>query len=348
MKKRISLLRRQAARLPRIPLTQLPTPMQECPRFSREIGCSVRLFMKRDDLIMTGFGGNKIRKLEFSLGRARAEGCDVVVHGLAGQSNYCRQTAAACAMVGMPCHLVLRKDHKAEDPPQANRLLDYVFGAEVTMVPSLEQREAKGRLVDKLKAEGHKPYLIGRDDEVLGAVAYSLCLAEILEQLVEQDMTPDAVCVTGSAGTQSGLILGKRLLGFEGQVYGFEPAVCKDEAAKRAGVADVVNDAARLLGVNESFSAADVNNTSAYAGEKYGIPTPECLVVIGLLGRTEGLVVGPVYTAKGLAGTIDFIRTGRIAAGSTVVFVHTGGTPEVFAYNVEISAALMQPSASAE
>ena len=333
----VAQLRRRAAQLPRIPLTELPTPLQECPAFARSMGGGVQFFMKRDDLTGLGCGGNKLRKLEFSLGEAKATGCDVVVHGLAGQSNYCRQAAAAAARVGLPCYLVLRKDHKAEDPPQANRLLDYIFGAKVRMVDSDKQKAAKEALVAELQSQGHKPYVIGRHDEVLGAVGYALCMAEIMEQQAALGVNADYVCVTGRSGTQAGLVLGKRLLGFEGQVLGFHPAPVPDDVVSREGAAGIATEAAAMLGMDETFTIEDIHNTSAYGGQAYGVVTDECLEALFLLGRTEGLVAGPVYTAKGLAGVVDFVKTGRIEEGSTIIFVHTGGVPETYAYNVEIA-----------
>ncbi len=332
-----SELRSLTDRLPREPLCHLPTPLHACPRFSEALGGEVNVYLKRDDLTGMGCGGNKLRKLEFSLGEVRQGGYDAIVHGLAGQSNYCRQTAAVAARIGLPCHLVLRKDHKWEDPAQGNRLLDYVLGAQVTMVEPGEQKTAKAELVERLKSEGHRPYLVGYRDEVLGAVGYTLCMAETLEQAETAGFRPDVVCVTGRSGTLAGLILGKRLLGWNGQVLGFQPAPAADDEALRAGTVPIVNDAAELLGVDETFALEDVNNTSAYGGAKYGTPTEECLEAMALLGSTEGLLVGPVYTAKGLSGVIDYIRTGRIPAGSSVVFVHTGGTPETFPYNAEIA-----------
>ena len=336
----IEELRDRAAKLPRVSLTQLPTPFQECPRLGEALGRGVRIFMKRDDLTTMGCGGNKMRKLEFSMGEALAAGCDCVVHGLAGQSNYCRQTAAVAARLGLPCHLVLRKDHKAEDPAQGNRLLDYVFGAEVRMVEPSDQADAKAALVEELKAKGHKPYLVGYRDEVLGAVGYALCLAEMLEQQEALGIGADYICVTGRAGTLAGLALGKLLLGFEGEVLGFQPAPVPKGAALVEPTAQMANDAAALLGSDRRVSADDIQNTTAYGGQAYGEPTEACLEAMFLLGRTEGLLVGPVYTAKGLSGVIDFVRTGRIEPGSTVIFVHTGGAPETFAYNAEIAAQL--------
>ena len=342
----IAELRERAGRLPRVSLTELPTPFQECRRLGDALGSGVRLFMKRDDLTTIACGGNKLRKLEFSLGEAMATGCDCVVHGLAGQSNYCRQTAAAAARVGLPCHLVLRKDHKAGDPPQANRLLDYVFGADVRMVEPDEQEAAKAALVRELEGRGHKPYLVGYHDEVLGAVGYSLCLAEIVEQQAAAGIGADYVCVvTGGAGTLSGLVLGKELLGFGGEILGFGVIPDAGGPELEGRVRRIVSDAAALLGRDGGFEVGDVRSTDRYAGDAYGEPTEACLDAMALLGRTEGLVVSPVYTAKGLAGVIDHVRTGRIEPGSTVVFVHTGGVPETFAYNAEIMARL--PAAGA-
>ncbi|MCZ7649063.1 MAG: pyridoxal-phosphate dependent enzyme [Planctomycetota bacterium] len=340
---RIADLRERAARLPRVSLTELPTPLQACERLSRAIGHGLRLHLKRDDLTSLGFGGNKIRKLEFSLGAALAQGCDTVVHGLAGQSNYCRQTAAACAKLGLPCHLVLRRDHKTAGAPQGNLLLSHLFGARIEMVAPDEQPAAKQRLVERLKAQGRTPYLIGSQDEALGAVAYALCLAEILEQGLERGAEPGVVCVTGWNGTQAGLALGARVLGWRGRVLGFAPSPSADEARRREAAARAAREAARLLGGEESFSAGDIVNTSAYAGAAYGEATAEGLEALALLARTEGLVAGPVYTGKGLAGLIDYVRKGEIAPGSVVVFVHTGGTPEVFAYHQEVSQAAVAP-----
>ena len=337
-------LRERAARLPRVSLATLPTPLQDCPRLAEALGGQVRLLMKRDDLTGIGAGGNKVRKLEFSLGEALATGCDCVVHGLAGQSNYCRQTAAAAAKSGLPCHLVLRRDHKAGDPAQANRLLDYVFGAEVHMVEPAEQEQAKADLVERLRADGHAPYLIGYHDEVLGAIGYSLCLAEVLEQQGAFGVQADCVCVvTGGAGTLAGLVLGRWLLGFEATVIGFGviPGAGGDPLHRK--VDGIVREAAGLLGVDTSPAAGGFETTTDYAGEAYGVPTPGCLDAMFLLGRTEGLLAGPVYTAKGLAGLIDYVRSGRVEPGAAAVFVHTGGGPETYAYNAEIMAHTAAP-----
>jgi 1-aminocyclopropane-1-carboxylate deaminase/D-cysteine desulfhydrase-like pyridoxal-dependent ACC family enzyme len=335
----IAEFRQRVTRLPRISLTPLPTPLQECPRLAKAVG-DVRIFFKRDDLTAIGMGGNKLRKLEFSLGAAKAEGCDVLVHGLAGQSNYCRQAAAAAAKVGMRCILVLRSSHKSADPAQSNRLLDYIFGAEVHMVSAdrAEQAAVKSALIAKLQAEGHKPYSIDMRDEEFGGVGYALCLAEILEQSAEAGFRPDYVCVSGRGGTTAGLVLGKRLLGYEGKIQAFDVAPADEETDRKGRelTASHAVQAAKMLGLEESFTADDAPVTPAYGGTAYGVTTTAGLDAMLLLGRTEGLLAGPIYTGKGLSGVLDWIRTGRIARGSNVVFIHTGGSPETFAYNQEI------------
>ena len=350
----LSALRSAAARLPRFLLTHLPTPLDPLPNLSKALGGRVRLFAKRDDLTTIGMGGNKLRKLEFSLGEAFATGCDCILHGLAGQSNYCRQTAAASAKAGLPCYLVLRQGPKSTAPPQANLLLDHIFGAQVQMVPADAppdaQQNAIDALVARLKSQGRKPYVIGADDEILGAVAYALAMAEILEQSVTQGFTPDAVAVTGRTGTLAGLLLGKHLLGFNGRVQAFDVDP-RSNMQRWAGLTSgYARDAAKLLGFDAEIGPADVHNTVDYAGAAYGASTPECLDALLLLGRTEGLVVGPTYTAKGLAGLIDFVRKGKFPPTSSVVFLHSGGVTEPFAYNTEIYNRLKEiaPSAIAD
>jgi 1-aminocyclopropane-1-carboxylate deaminase/D-cysteine desulfhydrase-like pyridoxal-dependent ACC family enzyme len=332
----IDQLRRRAATLPRVSLAHLPTPLEPWPRFSHALGADVGVLAKRDDLTSVGCGGNKIRKLEFSLAAAQAEGCDVIVHGLAGQSNYCRQAAAAAAACGLKCVLVLARDHKTDGTPQGNLMLDHLFGADVRMVPPAEQAAAKQAALDELRQQGHRPYLVGHRDEVFGAVAYALCLGEILDQARDLGHTIHTVFVSGRLGTTAGLILGKRLLGFDGRIQSFHVAPASSDRAFREPTVKVLNDAAQLLGADQAFTLDDVANTDRYAGPHYGEPTPDGLQAMLLLARTQGVVVSPVNTAKGLAGMIDSIRSGGVPPGSHAVFVHTGGLTETFAYNEEV------------
>ncbi len=350
MKKALQELRRKAAVLPRLSLTRLPTPLQECRNLSAALGGKVRIFIKRDDLITCAFGGNKVRKLEFSFGRIQQEGYDCVVFGLSGQSNYCRQVAGICAMLGLPCHLVLMKDAKTDGPWQGNLLLSHLYGARITMLDASrdpEQPAVISRLVEELKAQGRKPYRIGRQDEVFGAVGYALCLAEILEEMEDMGVVPDRIFLAGGSGTPAGIVLGSRLLGYGGKVTVFGVSHTRTEQKVREIIAAQATDGAALLGLDEKISPEDVDFTQQYVGPGYAVPTPECLEAIALVGRTEGIVAGPVYTGKGLAGLIHRIRSGEVAAGETVVFLHTGGVPELFAYHEEVAQAIVRMSESA-
>src|SRR5512146_678730 len=112
--------------LPRCSLGFFPTPLVRLSRLTERLA-GPRIFMKRDDLSGLGLGGNKVRKLEFLVGEALAQGCDTLVTGGAEQSNHCRQTAAAAATCGLACHLVL--GGQAPSVPEGNLLLDQLFGA---------------------------------------------------------------------------------------------------------------------------------------------------------------------------------------------------------------------------
>jgi 1-aminocyclopropane-1-carboxylate deaminase/D-cysteine desulfhydrase-like pyridoxal-dependent ACC family enzyme len=337
----VQALRDAISRLPRFPLTHLPTPIDDCCNLSKALGGKVRILMKRDDLTTSGLGGNKVRRLEFIMGRALAEGCDCIVHGLAAQSNYCRQTAAAAARAGLECYLILRQDAKCEDPPMANRLMDYVFGAKVEMVPAGGvQTAAIDALVERLKSEGRKPYRIGPADEILGTISYALSMAEILEQTKAMGITPIALAVTAREGTLAGLVLGKCLLGFEGRVQAYDMDPRSTLPRWRQSTCQLVQDTAAVLGASVELSADDIHISGEFSGPAYAEPSAACLDALLLLGRTEGLVAGPVYVAKGLAGFFDDVRKGQFPSGGNVVFVHTGGTPEAFAYNAEIFAHL--------
>jgi len=322
------------AQLPRFRLAHLPTPLDDCPRLAQELGIA-RLLLKRDDATGLAFGGNKVRKLEFTLGAALAEGCDILVHGLATQSNYCRQAAAAAARAGLRCVLLLRKDHKAGDYPQGNLLLDYLLGATVQFVDPEEQELSKERLCQELRAEGHRPYLIGYQDEVLGAVAYILCVVELEQQLAQMGVTPDWVCITSGHGTQAGLLLGVNTLGLDWRIMGFSFAPVA-EVPTEFGIRRIFGDAADLLGLSVKLDSSEVRNTDAYAGPAYGVVTDACRDAIKLVAQTEGILLDPVYTGKGFAGLVDLAQRRQIGSDEVVVFVHTGGTPALFAYNREV------------
>jgi 1-aminocyclopropane-1-carboxylate deaminase/D-cysteine desulfhydrase-like pyridoxal-dependent ACC family enzyme len=325
----------RAARLPRVPLGHFPTPLEELARLSKSLG-GPRIFVKRDDCTGLLFGGNKTRHNEFILGQAVDRGCDQVVWGAGVQSNNCRQTAAGCAKLGIPCHLVLTKaDHSTD--VQGNLLLDYIVGATVEftdtpMGPDLWA--AIGRVAKRFRSQGKNTFSIN-DPAVRpsGSVSYVLGLIELLDQLDDLDVTPDAIYVCSCGVTGSGLFLGKKLLGLDCPVIAVSPIVWPGD--NYAMLTDIANRAAELLGVATRLTRDDINLTFDFIGPGYGAPSPAGMEATRLVAQTEGILLDPVYTAKAFAALVADIRGGKFRQDQNVVFIHTGGTPAMFAYQRE-------------
>jgi 1-aminocyclopropane-1-carboxylate deaminase/D-cysteine desulfhydrase-like pyridoxal-dependent ACC family enzyme len=327
-------------RLPRLPLAQLPTPLQPAPRLSKTLG-GPTIYFKRDELTGMPLGGNKTRMFEYVLPRALAAGADCVVAGAAVQSNYCRQLTAACAQVGLDVYLVLRSVRPdVETEPQGNLLLDLLLGARVFLVEQMgwpEQIEKIYLLAERLKAEGRRPYVAraaNQADIGLDAAAYTNCALELHQQLAEQGLKPDYLYVAAADTTQGGLLLGAKALNESYQIVGINPlgqtAFGGPPAAELIALAG--NKAAAELGLALEIQPEEVISYNDYVGEGYAAPTPAGLDAIRLVASTEGILLDPVYSGKAMAALIDHIRRGLIKADETVIFLHTGGYPALFAY----------------
>ena len=330
-------LRKALADLPRVELSELPTPLHDCPRFSEALGGSVRVLIKRDDLTGLALGGNKTRKFDFVMADAKAAGATAVITGAASQSNHARQAAAAAARLGMKCVLVNRHDHRSQAGIQGNLLLDYLLGADVRLVDGGDPSAVKEQVAEELRGQGEVPYIIGSRAVSLGTAAYVGCVLEIVDQLEAMGAQTDFLCTASGHGTHAGLALGTKALDLAATVHGYTPSR-GDAVRRREGISTVANGAAELLGLSVRLAPDEILNTDAYVGENYGIVTEAGLDAVQLLARTEGILLDPVYTGKAVSGVIDRIRTGGIPAGSTVVYVHTGGTPALFAYASELAA----------
>ena len=340
-----SELRDRVDRLPRYPLGHLPTPLEHLPRFSKAIG-GPQVYIKRDDCTGLAFGGNKTRHNEFLIADARAKGADLVVWGAGVQSNNCRQTAAACAKAGLEIHLVLGRGKPADgpDPVQGNLLLDHLVGAHIEIIDGQVGPEVDARIAEvaaSYREAGRNVYEWDRYTvKSLAAVSYVLCLVEIIEQAEAAGFVPQ-VCYGCSAGsTGAGLVVAAAALGASFPVRHVAPIVWPWDT--RADMAKIANEAADRIDVAARFEAEDIELFEEYVGPAYGEVTPGCLEAMALLARTEGILVDPSYSGKALAGLIDHIRGGRLDPGQPVVFVHTGGTPALFAYN-EILAEQIAP-----
>jgi 1-aminocyclopropane-1-carboxylate deaminase/D-cysteine desulfhydrase-like pyridoxal-dependent ACC family enzyme len=321
-----------AAKLPRVRLAHLPTPLEELPRFSESVGRGVRVFVKRDDCTGLLLGGNKARHNEFLLGDAVAQGCDVVVWGAGVQSNNCRQTAAGCARLGLECRLFLSRGHYRTEP-QGNLLLDYLVGAKVEFTDAAIGPELDTLLAakaDALRSQGRKPYAWYRPRVVpLAAVSYTLCIAEIAEQLSAMGLTTDALYVSSSGATGAGVALGHRLLGFRCPVRLICPMHWPWHIP--TALANDANAAAELLGLPHRLNASDIDADESYVAPGYGLSSEAGRAALDLLARTEAILLDPIYSAKAMAALIADVRAGRYRPGSVIVFIHTGGVPAIFA-----------------
>ncbi len=323
------------AQMPQVHLGHFPTPLEECPRLSEALG-GPRIFIKREDCSGLAFGGNKVRQLTFTIGDAVAQGADTIVHGAASQSNHCRQTAAACGKLGLNCYLRLARDHKSI--VQGNLLLDHLAGADVQVVdvpfgPELDV--VKYELAESLKEQGLKPHVIASPrSTALAAVAFTWCIAEIHQQQQQLGIDAEHLYTASAGGTQAGLVLGAKTLGMKLKPFGCAPIHWDDKIERMRTAA---NTAAELLALDTRVTDADIQNTDDYIGKAYGYLTSECIEALKFVANTEGIFLDPVYTAKTMACLIEHIQQGQIGSDDTVIFLHTGGTPALFAYHEELA-----------
>jgi 1-aminocyclopropane-1-carboxylate deaminase/D-cysteine desulfhydrase-like pyridoxal-dependent ACC family enzyme len=328
-------LRHAIDRVPRFALAHLPTPFEPLRNFSRKLG-GPTIWMKRDDCTGLVFGGNKTRHNEFLLGAALAEGADYFVWGAGVQSNNCRQTVAACVKAGIPIHLVLSRAHL--DGPvetQGNLLLDHLMGASIEFVDVPVGPELDAIIADRaeqLRQQGHQPFFWNRNPVVqIAALSYVECAVEIAEQCQHEEIEPAAIYVSSCGSTGSGLALGAAALGMKAPVQNIAPLTWPWDTA--TDMAEVACDAAERLQLSHRLSVADLNVSEDYIAPGYGTPGPDCLEAVQLVARTEAILLDPIYSGKAMAGLIDHIRRGDFSADDNIVFVHTGGTPVLFAMN---------------
>jgi len=310
--------------LPRAPLLGAPTPIERLERFEKAIGARGPIFIKRDDAIPFGFGGNKVRKLELVMARAQQEGADTIITCGGVQSNHARATAAAAARLGLDCHLVLSGE--APRTLTGNTRLDDLFGARLHFVARREDRTPMmSALEAKLRAEGRQASVIPLGASTpLGAAGLALGVLE----MIDQGHRPGVIVhASSSGGTQAGLLAGVVLSGIGPRVIGI--SADESEASLRRTVEDLEKGVLALAGSDAEVRRAEVSDS--FVGEGYGIPTEASREAQALLARSEAIVVDHTYTAKALAGLIALVRSASLAEGESVLFWHTGGQVGVLA-----------------
>jgi len=318
---------------PRVSIAHLPTPLEPLPRLTAQLG-GPALWIKRDDQTGLATGGNKVRKLEFLVADAQARGADTLITGGAGQSNHARQTAAAAARFGLACTLVLR----GTEPPQmqGNLLLDWLLGAKIVWAGSRPLAEVMAQVAEDLQKAGHCPYVVPYGgSNPIGASGYVAAMEELLVQCTERDLHFDhVVLASSSGGTQAGLVVGARALGYEGRILGI--SVDEPAGALRRKLAGLATATAGHLGLELTFAPEDFAVDDGYLGGGYGVVGGLEREALRTLACMEGVLLDPVYTGRAFGGLLDLVRRGTFRPGERVLFWHTGGVAAVFAYTNEL------------
>ena len=320
---------------PRVRLATLPTHLERGPLLAGQS----QLWVKRDDLTGLGMGGNKARKLEFLCGAAVASGANCLITVGAGQSNHCRMTAAAGALLGLEVHLVLAGDRSAV--LEGNQLLSERFGAHQHFTGAgpaewglLEI--AREDLTEELSAQGLKPYSIPiGGSTAVGALGYIVAYQEIVEQAVALNLSPKTIVFTSSSGgTHAGLVAGRAHMRAIGRTAVLPNllaiGVAKGVVAGYPSVKELAQEALTIAGLLGEVVDEDVEVDGRWLGEDYAIPTDASRAAITWAAHNGAWVLDDVYTAKGMAGLLGNATQGRWSSGEDVIFIHTGGSPEVF------------------
>jgi D-cysteine desulfhydrase family pyridoxal phosphate-dependent enzyme len=326
------------AGLPRLRLAQLPTPLEDAKRLTKALR-GPRILLKRDDLTGVGLGGNKVRKLEFVIGRAVAEGVDSLVVCGGFQSNLARIAAAIGNRLGLEVVLVLGGEPGEPRLPVGNLLLNRLYGVTVHTIdttPRWEFGTAVDDVAEDLRRRGRRPFVVplgGSGPE--GMAAYVNATEELLGQLAELELRPSLLYVAlGSGGTFSGLLLGALNQRAPYQVVGISVSRTREYLLEH--IPPSAAAAAEVLGLKRRPCTSDLCLDDGYIGAGYGVVTEGCRNAISLVARTEGVLLDPVYSGKAMHGLIDHIQSGRIGAHETVIFLHTGGWPALFAYDATV------------
>ncbi|MFC8303896.1 1-aminocyclopropane-1-carboxylate deaminase [Specibacter sp. NPDC057265] len=324
----------------RYPLTFGPSPVHELPRLSAHLG-GARIWAKREDVNSgLAFGGNKMRKLEYIVPDAIAQGADTLVSIGGYQSNHTRQVAAVAAKLGMKARLVQENWVDWPDPLSdrvGNIQLSRIMGAHVSLDSAgfdIGIRSSWEDAIKEVETAGGKPYPIpaGASEHHLGGLGFANWAYEVQRQEAELGVFFDTIIVcTVTGSTHAGMIAG-----FAGQdrprrVIGIDASATIEKT--RAQVARIARHTAKLIGLGRELRDEEITVLQGWAGERYGIPVESTMEAIHLSGSLEGMIIDPVYEGKSMAGLIGLIRRGDIPATSNVLYAHLGGQPALNAYS---------------
>lgn len=323
-------------KFPRRKYLQGSTPIESLPALSKTLGTDVTLYIKRDDLLPGAAGGNKTRKLEFCIADAIDQGSDTIITCGAVQSNHARLTASWSAKEGLDCHLILEERVKGsykEDGSGNNFLFELLGVKSIGVVEGGSDMMAQmNKKADALMAAGKKPYIIpGGASNAIGAMGYAVCAEETMGQLNDMCLDIDHIVVpSGSAGTHAGMVVGMTGVNAIIPISGINVSRSKD--VQEELVYELAVETAEKLGVKNGIAREDVVCFDQYVGPGYSLPTDSMVEAVKLFAGTEAILLDPVYSGKAAAGLIDLVRKGYFPKNSNVLFLHTGGSPALFAY----------------
>ncbi len=332
----IESLLQKLSRYPRITLAEYPTPLEYLPRLSAQL--KREIYIKRDDSLGPGLGGNKTRKLEYLLAEARQRGLRKVVTFGGLQSNHARITAAAARRLGMEPHLFYfeRRPERMAGNLMLNQLLDaqmhfIPFGAGGDASMTLETTNRLVHLAARLLVGRHYFIPVG-GHSWRGCLGYVRAAAEIQEQACDLGIeNAYVVLAAGSGGTLAGLLAGSSLLDSSLCLLGIDVGILWKQFPR--SLAHMAGEICRRLGERRAFRREDVPLLEkTYAHPKYGTPSDACVAAIKRLASSEGILLDPVYTGKAFAGLLDLAEKGRLGTDEPIIFLHTGGTPALFAF----------------
>lgn len=324
--------------LPKIALLPQKTPLEAAHNLEQALG-GPHLLIKRDDMTGLGLGGNKVRKLEYLLGDAVAQGCTVAVTTAASQSNFLRIFAACCNKVGIRPVVFMRG--RADEVPKGNLLCTYLLGAELhylsTEDPYADNTIAQMRAyAEEQEAQGNKTYLIhlGLFSGPTATVGYISGAKELFRQAAELGREPDAIyCAVGSGGTYAGLLAGARLMEKKTKIIGVSVNV--DRAVLKENIWNMIERSLDLLEAPHVVDKEEITILDDYKYPGYGKVNDVGMEAIAL-GAKEGLLLDPVYTGKAMAALVHDVRAGQYGPQQTVVFLYTGGMPNLFGHDEEM------------
>jgi L-cysteate sulfo-lyase len=325
--------------LPRVRLANLPTPLQELPNLTKALK-GPRIFVKRDDLTGLAFGGNKTRKLEYLMGEAVQQKADCIVTYAGFHSNWLTQTAAAARKLGMKIYMIKTGPHDGYEPDEydGNHLLHFLTGAVMKVVRPEKMVAAAEETAEKLRASGHRPYIIREMGSTAPGVAgYVNFFIELINQTSDLNLSPNfLVHTTGAGGTQAGLIIGAKAFNTGIRVIG-STSGSKTTADQTSKVLNLMKESLQYLETDVKVGVEDIHIHDNYA-DGYGYATEKKAEAVKMLAELEGLFLDPVYTASSMACLIDLARKGFFKKDEVVIFLHTGGSAALFAYKEPLRA----------